>query len=270
MELGVHHLGRVVVSTFLSRSAGPSAASVWFWQPGALRSLEAAHAHGIGGYSMRRQVVLVSVVLLVAAVAAHAASITLTFEGLKDQEEILNYYNGGTGSLGSGPGPNYGIAFGADSLALISAAHGGSGNFTYSPSGDTIAFFLSGPGDIMDVAAGFDTGFSFFYTSPYYTGSVTVWDGLDGTGTLLATLNLGLTPSSCSTGTGSAYDCWLPVGVSFAGLAKSVVFSGTANYIGFDNITLGSSTPGGAPEPASLVMLAAGVLAIAPRLRRRS
>ncbi|HTQ79133.1 MAG TPA: hypothetical protein VMM92_03995, partial [Thermoanaerobaculia bacterium] len=35
----------------------------------------------------------------------------------------------------------------------------------------------------------------------------------------------------------------VPIGVSFSGVARSVDFGGTANQIGFDNITFGSQTP---------------------------
>ena len=44
------------------------------------------------------------------------AAVVLTFEGLQNNEQVLNFYNGGSGGSGSGPGPNYGITFGSDSL----------------------------------------------------------------------------------------------------------------------------------------------------------
>lgn len=40
------------------------------------------------------------------------------------------------------------------------------------------------------VAAGFDTGFSLFYSSPFDSGTVYVMDGLYGGGNFLAALNL--------------------------------------------------------------------------------
>jgi hypothetical protein len=216
---------------------------------------------------------------LVAAAAMRADTIALTFEGLTDQEAIDNYYNGGKGSKGSGPGPNYGITFGSDSLAIVSQAKGGGGNFDGAPSGKTIAFFLTGSGDVMNVASGFTTGFSFYYSAPNHPGSVSVYSGQNGTGSILATLNLPLTPDGTSSPTPKTcsgdynYCPWEPFGVTFDGTAQSVVFSGTANYIGFDNITLGSSTPvvGDSPEPASYALLASGLGMVAwlgSRLRR--
>ncbi|MFZ3364868.1 MAG: hypothetical protein WA153_15595, partial [Candidatus Acidiferrales bacterium] len=131
---------------------------------------------------------IATLVFSLAAVSAKAGTITLTFEGLQNLEPIDNYYNGGLGGFGSGPGSNYGIVFGSDSLAVISNLDGGTGNISNLPSGDTAAFFLSGAGDVMDVSAGFSTGFSFFYSAPGFGGTVDVYSGLDGTGTLLAAL----------------------------------------------------------------------------------
>jgi len=178
---------------------------------------------------------------VLACASVNAGVNVLTFEGLKDNESIDNFYNGGLGGSGSGPGPNYGVAFSSDSLALISTADGGSGNFSGNPSGDTIMYFLSGVGDTMDVAAGFTTGFSFFYSLQVgHAGNLSVYSGLDGTGAVLGTLSLASTPSP--------YTVWVPVGVAFAGTAESIVFGGDANYIGFDNVTFGSATAQGAPD----------------------
>ena len=208
--------------------------------------------------------------LSVVALSAQAQTV-LTFEGLQDQEQVLNFYNGGLGGNGSGPGTNYGITFGADSLALISGANGGTGNFSGSPSMPTVLFFLSGPGDVMDVSGGFTTGFSFFYSAVNSPGSVDVYSGLDGTGTLLASLSLPTTPSEPGT-TGCPYGTfcpWFPIGVTFSGTAESVVFSGSANQIAFDDVTLGSPTPGVTPEPGTMLLFSAGLLALGRALRRR-
>ena len=183
------------------------------------------------------------------------ATITLTFVGLQNLEPILNYYDGGFGGSGSGPGPNYGITFGVDSLALISADNGGIGNFNGAPY-DTVAFFLGGSGDIMNSAIGFNTGLSFYYSSPVAPGSVTVWSGLNGTGTELADINLATTPEG-GTGCDTSFCPWVASGVNFSGTAESVDFSGTANEIGFSAVTLGSDPPG-APEPSTWAMMVVG------------
>lgn len=192
--------------------------------------------------------VVAGATLAVATFLATAASAqVLTFEGLKDNEPVLNFYNGGLGGSGSGPGPNFGITFTPNSMAVIEADQGGTGNFKQEPSPKTILFFLSGAAATMNVPAGFTTGFSFFYSAANNPGVIRVWSGPNATGTLLATLNLPTTGN----GGGSAacnfhnFCPFVPIGVPFAGTAQSVDFGGTVNQIGFDNITLGSTTAGG-------------------------
>ena len=200
---------------------------------------------------------LVAVLTAVGACSSLANPIVLTFEGLGDNQAIGNYYNGGAGG-------NLGVSFGPDSLALIQDTAGGSGNFANAPSGVTIAYFLTGVGDVMNVPAGFNTGFSFYYAlQTGNSGSVSVYSGLDGTGTLLASLSLVSTPNP--------YTVFVPVGVPLFGTAESVVFGGDANFIGFDNITFGSSTPGTGAVPDSgttAVMLGMGLMGLVGVSRR--
>ena len=230
----------------------------------------------------RKWILLVAGVSLFAAQSAFAGVTVLTFDQLGNipssvgEEPILNFYNGGYAGNGTpscgytvcGPGPNYGITFQSNALVLTSEDVGGSGNFTKEPSTPNILFFLTGTGDVMNVATGITTGFSFFYSgnSAEGNGAVDIYSGLNGTGTLLASfvVNTSLTPL-CSSG--PAYCVWEPDGVAFSGTAESVVFAGAANYIGWDNITLGSASPT-TPEPASLLLLGSGLAGLAVKLRR--
>ncbi len=216
----------------------------------------------------------IAVLGAVLSMSAMAAPIVLTFEGLQNQEEVLNYYNGGMGSLGTGPGPSDGITFNSDALAIINDDNGGNGNFAGNPSGDTALFFLSGSAATMDVPAGFTTGFSFFYSAVNVGGTINVWSGLDDTGTLLTTITLPVTPSQVGSNPActnpSEFFCpFVPLGVNFSGTAMSVDFGGTENQIAFDDITLGSATPGTTPEPASLGMIGLGMAALLVISRRR-
>jgi hypothetical protein len=197
------------------------------------------------------------------AMISQAATIVLDFEGVGDLQPVGNFYNGG--------GPNdYDIDFVGGTLGLIDSDIGGSGNIGNEPSPSTVMFFLQATA-IMNVNNGFTDGFSFFYSSTSESGSVKVYDGLNGTGTLLATLTL--TPLGVGPGdpTG-AYSNWAPVGVTFAGTAYSVDFGGTANYIIYDDITIGSEIAGGepVPEPSTVIGgLALGALALRRALRRK-
>ena len=193
-------------------------------------------------------------VLTVIACHDRSHAVTLTFEGLQNNEQVLNYYNGGFGGSGSGPGPANGVVFSSNALALIDSDAGGTGNFGHEPSPSTTLYFLTGPAATLNYAGGFDTGFSFFYTAINQPGFVHVYDGLNATGNLLATIQLGLTPQDGGDPNG-AFSPLVPIGVSFNGTAKSVDFGGAVNQIGFDNITFGSSTPGGVPDGGASILL---------------
>lgn len=184
-----------------------------------------------------------------AAARGTAEDTVLTFEGLDSLEQILDFYAGGVGGEGSGPGPDFGTTFSDNALAIVSQGFGGTGNFARNPSGDTILFFLEGDAATMNLADGFEEGFSFFYSACCSPGVVTVYDGPDGTGNVLAELQLPTTPATDETP--YAYDNWRAFGVEFDGVAHSVDFGGTIDRIGFDNITPGSNVPGGAEPPVS-------------------
>jgi len=181
--------------------------------------------------------------------AAQAATILLDFEGLQNLEPINSFYNGGTGGFGSTTSQNFGVEFSQNSLAIIDQDAGGTGNFGGEPSADTIAFFLTGNAAVMDVADGFDTGFSFFYSAINRPGIVNVYDELGGTGNLLASIDLPQTPFEGAPDPTGQFSPLLPFGISFDGTARSVDFGGTIDRIGFDNITLGSKTPETNPTP---------------------
>lgn len=207
----------------------------------------------------------------------------LDFEGLQDLEPVEEFYNGGLGGDGSGPGPDFGIIFSDNALAIIDADAGGTGNFGGEPSPDTILFFLTGTAATMNVPAGFTDGFSFFYSAINNPGEIVVYDDLNATGNVLATLNLPLTPNSGDPDPTGAFSPLVPIGVSFDGTARSVDFGGTIDQIGFDDITLGSETPGddqappAEPEPPAVIpvfwggglALLAGVLGLLGLVRLR-
>ena len=202
------------------------------------------------------------------------AVIVLDFEGLGDSDDILDFYNGGTSQQGFS-GTNYGVQF-AGALSLIDSDAGGSGNFGNEPSPETIMFSLTQSTFVMNVAAGFTTGMSFYYTAAASNPSTTVevYDGLNGTGNLLGSVVVpGQNDGTNCQGDPNGYYCqWDPASIPFAGTGKSVKFIGTANNLGFDDVTFGSITPGG-QIPLSNWAIILGVFLIAAftvyRIRRR-
>ncbi|PZQ59499.1 MAG: PEP-CTERM sorting domain-containing protein [Phenylobacterium zucineum] len=213
-----------------------------------------------------RQTLLAAAAAAALSIAAPASAeiIVLDFEGVGDLNPVGNFYNGGAGT-------NYGVEFSGDTLAVVDADDGGSGNFANEPSSNTIMFFLNANNAILNFAAGFTTGFSFFYSSST-AATVNVYDGLNGTGNLLGSLNLDAQGfQNCTGDPGGDFCNWTAVGVAFAGTAKSINFGGTANQTGFDDITFGSDRPGGTivPEPSTWAMMLLGFAGLGSALRMR-
>jgi hypothetical protein len=223
---------------------------------------------------------LASTVLI--ATPAAATVISLNFEGIAPYPNgnnvlVQNYYNGGTSSIGT-TGTNYGVSFGDNALLIClntpstscsNTSRGGVGDPNSQLGG---LFFLAGNQTYLNFASGFDTGFSFNYASNNTPGSVNVYDGLNGTGNILATVSLPVNAPGCpSLGSFCPFG---PAGVLFSGTAKSIGFGGVANQIVFDDITFGSDIPGpasGVPEPATwaTMLLGFGAVGVAMRRQRR-
>lgn len=215
---------------------------------------------------------LLAATVLASAFVSPVAAQSLNFAGLNgdSQEAVLEYYNGGTGSLGSGPGTNYGISFSSNALAC-SVQPNGRCNTGGLPTGGNALFFLSGAAATMNVSGGFTSGFSFFYSAINDPAFVRVFDGLNGTGNLLATLSLATTPSqpgsdACA---GGAFCPYVAAGIEFAGTARSVDFGGAADQVAFAAITINSATPGAVPEPAGWAVMLLGFGAMGGAMRRR-
>jgi hypothetical protein len=203
---------------------------------------------------------------------AAAEVIVLDFEGVGNTASIDEFYNGGTDSLGNS-GTDYDISFNTNTLGIVDSDAGGTGNFANEPSADTIMFFLTGSA-VLNYSPGFDTGFSFFYSSST-AASVYVYDALNATGNLLATLNLTAQYADGCVGDPNGSFCnWTAVGASFTGTAMSIDFGGTVDQTGYDDITFGSATAGGDPTvdvsaPLGLGFMALG-LGLVARTRQRN
>jgi hypothetical protein len=165
---------------------------------------------------------------LAGAVGAHAD--VLDFNTLQMGEQVQGYYNGGFGSMGTGPGPNFGITFTSDFVTVADGVFGP----------PLRAEELTSGSGIMDVALGFSGPFSFYYKNSGAAGAANLYSGLDGGGSLVGTLLLPTMPGFAATG--------LVTGMQF----RSVVFTGSANTLVFDNITFGAQV---IPEPASISLL---------------
>lgn len=152
--------------------------------------------------------------------------------------------------------------YAADGLSFVNVvAFSNDADFTYygnapSPLGVAMAQ-LDGSVNTaayINVGAGVTGGLSFFYSSPEaVSGAVKAYSGLNGTGTLLGSINLGANSAD--------YTAWNQVVLSFSGKALSFELTNGANLVGLDNIAA-------VPEPSSIALLLAGGALIAARRRR--
>jgi N-acetylneuraminic acid mutarotase len=174
-----------------------------------------------------------------------ATSITMTFEGLKNGEVVGDYYNGGysydynTGLPSSGPGPNYGVTFLPQGNIGVgeNISRETTGIWRGEPTPHTAIGFQQG-GAWMNVESGFTGSLSFYYGNPNNASKIYIYDGLNRTGNLLATLDLPRTIQD----TDGAF-LMVYASVSFTGTARSVDFSEEANSCVMDDITLGTPVP---------------------------
>jgi hypothetical protein len=208
--------------------------------------------------------------------SAGASAIELTFEGINATYPsstfafVQNFYNGGTSSDGTS-GTNFGISFSSNAQALClntagvtcsDFSRGGAGN----PASQTGAlFFSSGTQTLMNIPGGLSGGgpggFLQFAYSTMTGGSVTIFSGENGTGTVLATRSLPANvpdPPECLFSLYHANFCPFlfssASNIIFSGIAESVSFGGIAGQIAFDDIRLSQT-----PLPSALPLFATGL-----------
>jgi hypothetical protein len=181
---------------------------------------------------------VIPLLLLVAPLCAQTKGIA-TFGGLKNLEFVNDFYNGGQGSMGSGPGKDLQLQFAPNAQVIVSAAKGGSGNFINNPGGYPVMFFQTGKDIVMTATAGVSVGLWFSY-SALQAGTATVYDGPNGAGNILASITLSPNNSGCNT---YKMCVWSPVGVPLTTPAGSIRFSGVANFLAIGAIHLGVKLP---------------------------
>ncbi len=194
--------------------------------------------------------------------ASSAYSFTLDFEGATSFGFVENFYNGGTDSAGAS-GINYGASFSSEGISLIDDGTLAFG-FSNQPSGVTVLFGFEAP-VILNVASGFTGQVSFFYSSktdpvslaPLTT--VTVYDGLNGTGNVVGSASF-----SPNSNPNPGFDTWNLSAVGVIGTGKSVSFGHNGSFIAYDDITITA-----VPEPTTALLLVLGVTGLALNVRRQ-
>ena len=156
---------------------------------------------------------------LLSAAPAFSAIVTLDFEGAGAYSFIDEYYNGGTNESGAS-GTNFGVSFGSAMLAVSNDA-----DFTYhanAPTPGTIMSPTISEGALLNVASGFSGQASFFYSASLIEEqppmSVSVWSGLNGTGSMLATFTLASNATDGCAESGIPFCNWDLATLDFSGV----------------------------------------------------
>ena len=189
--------------------------------------------------SSPRTRVLVLFLMALPMVSAAQTKGIVNFSGLKNLELIDQYYDGGMGSLGSGPGHNFGLQFTANAQAIVSASKGGSGNFIGNLGNYPVMFFQTGQNITVTATNGIQTALYFYY-SALQQGVATVYAGPNGTGNILASITLPPNNSGCNT---YKLCVWSAVGVPLTATAGSISFAGVADYLAIATMVLGRPLP---------------------------
>jgi hypothetical protein len=208
---------------------------------------------------------------------------TLTFAGQVNGTSINTFFDGGTDAYGTAGGTanNVGITFSTPAEFLNAGYNGtgfngGTGKFENVPSGaGGVLYMASVPtttAAVLDDASGF-TGISLNYSllnnTASYGSTISLYSGLDGTGSLVGTLTLGAAATTVAcTSSHDEFCTWSTTGDQLlTGVAESAVFNGDARtYTEFDGVAL---TTTAVPLPAALWLMFGGLGGLARFARRR-
>lgn len=178
------------------------------------------------------------------AAPAFAGSITLDFETAPSFAPVGDTYAA------------WGVSFGQDLQGLSNDALGPYFSHAPSPLG---VMFVSGADATINAERGF-SGLSLYYSSAdVVNDGLQVWSGLNGSGTLLASLSL---ENNASRGcTDTAYCNWNFLSTNWNGTGYSVTFASGTQLAAFDNINL-------VPEPSSALLAGLALTALVASRRR--
>ncbi len=186
--------------------------------------------------------ILAAVASIFAASSASAAYVTANFDGVASFSAVGSAYAAS------------GLVFDTEAIAVDGTdttlvtpftAHSG-----------TNAMFSPYTATVMNVADGFVGDVSFWYSSITGSTTVSVFDGLDATGTVLSTFTL--------VSNSTAYELFSLASQSFSGVGYSISFGGNDGQIAYDDVTVNA-----VPLPAAALLFPLGAAALGLSARRK-
>lgn len=209
---------------------------------------------------------------------ALAALINLDFEGISntypftDMPLIQDFYNGGHSSNGNS-GNNFGIGFshsaqaiclveqGVSSADCSNASRGGLGD----PASAQTGLYFNDPSNAyINIAQGFSNVFSLFY-STFTDASIDLFDGLNGTGNLVTSLDLRAAnfDPNCAINYDNVGFCGFTFAtVAFTEKVKSISFANAGSAIVFDDLTFGTAQVHPVSAPSTILLFILSTLAL--------
>jgi hypothetical protein len=186
--------------------------------------------------------ILAAAASIFAASSASAALVTANFDGVASFSAVGSAYAAS------------GLVFDTEAIAVDGSDATLATPFT-AHSG-TNAMFSPFSATVMNVADGFVGDVSFWYSSITGSTTVSVFDGLNATGSVLSTFTL----ASNST----AYELFSLASQSFSGVGYSISFGGNDGQIAYDDVTVNA-----VPLPAAALLFPMGAAALGLSARRK-
>ncbi len=186
--------------------------------------------------------ILAAVASIFAASSASAALVTANFD------DVASFSAVGSAYAASG------VVFDGEALAVDGTdvtlatpftAHSGT-NAMFSPFAATV----------MNVANGFVGDVSLWYSSVTGSTTVSVYDGLNATGSVLSSFTLAANST--------AYELFSQASQSFSGVGYSISFGGNDGQIAYDDVTVNA-----VPLPAALLLFPMGAAGLGLTARRK-
>jgi hypothetical protein len=215
----------------------------------------------------------------VATSPAQAATVTLPLGTETSGAYIEGYFDGGTDSQGAIGTNNLGLGFSNNATVQKAGTKSTSdGRFEQNPSGQAEILYFSATnasntggglatGSYLNDAGGF-SAVSFNYSATT-TETVTLWSGVNGTGTLLDTMTLGTNNPISSTGCtthADVYCTWSSASAANLGTAESVSFGAISSA---ENMELDGLNVTPVPLPPGLLLFLSGGVAAAATFARK-